>query len=174
MLTYVFISGAIEHPLKATIFRREFSNTCPSVRSWRKEKTTMPMSVTPHDGGNGVLVKGYGHISDDEYREVVFSRLSKLKQDYVGRKYCLYDYSDVESVSVQSQTINEAGTQTVAAFRNNPDVVTAVAAPSDLTFGLARMWSAWLGPMRDNARLFRDKGSAERWIREEFPGGNAA
>ena len=130
----------------------------------------MPMIMTTLNDGQGLLVKGYDHVSDDEYRDLVFGRLARLKSDYIGRKYCIYDYSGVESVGVHSQTINDTGVQTAAALDKNPHVLTAVVAPSDLTFGLARMWSAWLGHRRTNMRLFRSRESAERWIRQEFPG----
>lgn len=129
--------------------------------------------MTPVNDGKGLLVKGCGHISDQEYRHFIFDKLLQIPGETVEHRFCFHDYSGVESVGVHNETISEAGKRAAAVFENNPDVLMAVAAPSDLIFGLANMWSAWADKKRANTRLFRDSKEARQWLRKEVFGSQA-
>ena len=128
----------------------------------------MPITLTPLSDGKGIIVKGHGHVSDEEYREFISDKLLKLPENYAGGTFCFHDYSEVESVDVEAKTISETGLKAAELFEKHPDIQMAVAAPTDLIFGLARMWTAWLGTESANARLFRDSDTARQWLREEY------
>ena len=62
----------------------------------------MPITMTPVNDGKGLLVKGCGHISDQEYRHFIFDRLLQIPGETVEHRFCFHDYSGVESVGVHS------------------------------------------------------------------------
>ncbi|MEM9336136.1 MAG: hypothetical protein AAGA33_14915 [Pseudomonadota bacterium] len=133
----------------------------------------MPISMTPVNEGRGLLVKGYGHVTDSEYRNFVFGKLLQHPGNKVEHEFCFHDYTEVESVDVANETISQTGKLASALFDKNPHVLMAVAVPSDLLFGLANMWSAWAKRSESNTRLFRDSEAARQWLREEVFGNQA-
>ncbi|MEM6514476.1 MAG: hypothetical protein AAF660_15805 [Pseudomonadota bacterium] len=133
----------------------------------------MPFSMRPLNDGKGLLVKGFGHVSDQEYRDFVQNALVPQTDDTVSHKFCFHDYTDVESVGVHSETISETGRRAAKLFENNPGMLMAVAAPSDLVYGLANMWSVWADNEDTQTRLFRDSEKAREWLRAEVFGSQA-
>lgn len=52
--------------------------------------------------------------------------------------------------------------------KNNRDIVIAAAMPSDLAFGLGRMWQAYADETGWKSHAFRAREEAENWVQNEL------
>jgi len=64
-----------------------------------------------------------------------------------------------------AQWIRSAGKADREILKNNPGLVFAVIAESDLVFGMARVWQAFLDDFAPHARIFRTLDEAQAWLK---------
>jgi hypothetical protein len=95
----------------------------------------------------------------DEYRFLGFpGRIAKWR-------YCIIDLTFVEAMNINSDDIRSVAQQNKRiASLTVPGVLLAVASPSDLGFGLARISEVLIEDIRWETMVFRSRDEANRWI----------
>ncbi|HMD18090.1 MAG TPA: hypothetical protein VKH18_15605 [Terriglobales bacterium] len=87
-----------------------------------------------------------------------------ISKSYV--RWLLIDETEatLEISATEIQTIRQQNDRLAAVL---PDLVTAVLVPSDVGFGMARMWEILTARPGWSTRAFRSRPEAEAWLREE-------
>ena len=70
------------------------------------------------------------------------------------------DLSEVERIEATTVTISTEARRSIFA----PGARRAVYAPTDVAFGMARMWAAYAEAQGEQIEVFRDRSGAEDWV----------
>ncbi len=57
---------------------------------------------------------------------------------------------------------------TTVASKVNPNICLASVVPEDLAFGMVRMWGGYAQDLAWTFRMFRSRGEAEQWLRDQI------
>ena len=102
-----------------------------------------------------------GGVDDAEFTGSYFEILNALDFSLVNRE--LADLSGIESIDLSTGAIQTVAEKTNRMLKGN-SFKTAVYAPSDLGFGLARMYLAYADAGGEIVNVFRSLPEAERWL----------
>lgn len=129
----------------------------------------MPFSTRPFDDGRGSLVMGVGEVTANEVLEAY---RGYFEPEAVRRRlYVLADFTRITAVAAHSQITAQIARMGQATAVHNPrDGAVAVVGTSDLAFGMARMWQAYvderLSAIGWSTLATRDMDEAVRWMVE--------
>ena len=118
--------------------------------------------------GQGVVFEAYGVVTSQEYFDTFVTYFNEPDEVFLPLRFSLTDLTDVEHVDISTEDVADLGLLARDAYERNSDSIVAFAAPSDLTYGLAKVWTAWTGPRTWTTNLLRDRPSAERWLRNQL------
>lgn len=124
----------------------------------------MPIEVHILQDGMGRLWLRRGVVTGKEI--IAHNERILSSKSYQGVRWLLID--DTEStleISAAEVRILKQQDDRIAAVL--PELVTAVVVPSDLGFGMARMWEILTERPGWSVRAFRSRPKAEAWLREE-------
>jgi hypothetical protein len=105
-----------------------------------------------------VLCRAWGVLSNEDLRE--HYQLIGADPEFRSHYRQLGDLRDVTRLIADSSAIAAAASLTVFA----PGTRRALIAPSDITFGLARMFASYAEDVGQLVRVFRDARDAEEWL----------
>ncbi len=125
----------------------------------------MPYEILSEDGGKRITVNFWGLVtlSDifDSFKDR-FSDIEAIKRLRVN----IADYTDVDEVRVTGAEVREL----LPIFRDlaskNNSAILVVIAPTDLKFGLSRIWDLGLYDLACHHNVFRSREDAMEWIAE--------
>ncbi len=126
----------------------------------------MPVELKYFSDGYGIELVGSGVVTGEEIQDcnrVIYSGDMLLRQ-----KYQLINLTDVEELVVSNTDITELAHQDIEASKTNPDIIIAVVAKDNLSFGLARMWEAHADKATFKTMVFRERREALAWIKEQM------
>jgi len=113
---------------------------------------------------NGCLYRNWsGVVSSDE----LFESIVLVKRDILNglpADKALYDFSETSKIDITNRDIRKYSVKCIEIARLSPNVKAAVVAPSDLIFGLARMWEMQIDENRWHVKVFRSRELAESWL----------
>jgi hypothetical protein len=114
-------------------------------------------------GARGVPGRhGSSHRAGDSRREDESPESDRLK----GLHYGLIDLTDVAELRVTRDDVLEFMQVDMQIALIVPRALAvAIVAPSDLAFGIARMWEAFAEVTRWNTHVFRSRADADPWLR---------
>lgn len=76
----------------------------------------------------------------------------------------IVDLSQASKISVGQPTIRQLAQTAVQVHADTVGTKVAIYAPTDLTFGLSRMYSVFVGASPDLYRVFRERDAAVAWL----------
>ena len=126
----------------------------------------MPIEIYDLDNGLGVLIKGHGVVTNDEYSNTLKNHLTQDPDKIKKYRYSLSDYTEVTKAEVRTETIKFIANLCISASKVNPNVVLATVSSQDLIFGLSRMWEALSIETSWEIKVFKGKEEAKEWIAE--------
>lgn len=126
----------------------------------------MPLEITYPNNGEGIEVCALGHINHSEILEAYDEIYSE--ENIKKRKYFLIDRSECKEDSMSNEGIQQIAARDSYALKVNPNLVIAHIAPTDFQYGLTRMWQAHMGDDQFSIKIFRDRKSAEAWIKSKL------
>jgi len=88
-------------------------------------------------------------------------------KSYEGVRWLIIDETAVTSLDLSSEQIRTIKQQDDRLERVLPQLVTAVIVPSDLVYGMTRMWEMVTERPGWSVQAFRSAAEAEAWLREE-------
>ena len=125
----------------------------------------MPIKISDLDGGLGNLILGSGVIDDKEYLKAFREHLMQDAAKFRRYRYSLGDWTQVTQVNVTNDAIHQIADLCKKVSSVNPDAVVAVAAKSDVVFGLSRMSQLLMDETGWEHKVFRNREDAEEWIK---------
>ncbi len=128
----------------------------------------MPIRQTYICNGQGVVFEASGVVTSEEFFDTFVNYFNSPDDIFLPLKFSLTDLTAVERVEISTEDVADLGLTAKEAYQRNSDSIVAFAAPDDLTYGLAKVWTAWTGPQTWTTNLLRDRPSAERWLRNEL------
>jgi hypothetical protein len=85
-----------------------------------------------------------------------------------GPRFCVFDFSAIESFEVDRTAVERVAAQdVVAAASALPDLAVAVVAPHPVSFGMARMWEAKVAETEWRTKVVRSRPEALEWLAEQ-------
>jgi hypothetical protein len=124
----------------------------------------MPVEITDVDDGLGNLITATGVVTDDEYVESCRRHLTQDPARFARYRFSLADFSQATRLDVSTEAIRQVVDLCIQAAEANADTVVAVVVPTDLGFGLARMWEMLSSRTSWEIRVFREVEVARSWI----------
>jgi hypothetical protein len=126
----------------------------------------MPVENIRTDNGLGVITRCSGELATDEFTEAIRQRYTP--DDALQKiRYFITDHTEVTQFQLSTHDIVALTKITVAASRKNPAIRLASVVPTDLGYGLVRMWHGYAYELAWKSRLCRTRAEAEQWLREE-------
>lgn len=126
----------------------------------------MPVDLRFLDDGAGLLLACHGPVTGDEIiqqNEELLHAPDRLQQ----LRYAVVDLAAASSFDASVYDAQFASEQDRRIAALVPQLVVVLIAPSDLTFGMARMWEALVEPLGWSTHAFRSKGDADAWLHQE-------
>ena len=124
----------------------------------------MPISFHVADAGIGLLYRLWGHNTAAE----VLDLQRDVEPHLAGVRYILIDTSETETLAMDRAGIQQVAAGDVRLAARHPGIVVAVFCPSDIAFGMARMYETLSEQSSWRIRVFRDRDKAEAWLRSEL------
>jgi len=126
----------------------------------------MPLEIAYPDNGQGIKICALGYIEPSEileaYKEIYSEKHIKKK------KYFLIDRSECMENYMTNEGIREIAAHDNYALKVNPNLIIAHITPTDFQYGLTRIWLANMDDDQFSIRIFRERKSAEAWIKNKL------
>jgi hypothetical protein len=131
----------------------------------------MPFANHFVDGGKGLHRVGTGLVTGPEMLDVIRGE-SADDERYRRLRYELVDFSATTQMKITLEETRRVVERSRRMADWAPGIVVAVAAPLDITYGIARMWHSVYDDVAWKRNLFRDRAEALAWIRQQLPYGD--
>lgn len=127
----------------------------------------MPYEITYFETDGGVLTKYYGVVTDSDIINSMKERFSS--DDKVSSyRYAMTDCSDVEKFEVSPEVMKESAETSKKVSIINKNIVVVAIMPTDLEFGMGRIWQAYSYQTGWNTKIVRTRKEAEDWLRNKL------
>jgi len=126
----------------------------------------MPVRVEYTKDEMGVVLYHEGVVTGEE----LYISISSVFQDsrYPRMKYWIGDRSDCTQFLPDYEWQKKIVGLNSKESSRNPGMLLALVSPKDLTFGMSRMFQTISEGDLFKTEVFRDRDSAEKWIKEEL------
>jgi hypothetical protein len=126
----------------------------------------MPVRVEYTEDGIGVVLRHEGVATGRE----LYSSVSLVYNDkrYTNLKYWIGDRTDCTQFLPDYEWQKKIVGLNRKESSRNPGMLLALVSPKDLTFGMSRMFQTISEGDLFKTEVFRDRDSAEKWIKEEL------
>lgn len=122
----------------------------------------MPYSISYQDDG-GVVTTYSGVITDEELTQSARERTTPIEKVEAYR-YLLSDFTGVTAFEVSSDGIGVAAREASRLIQQNPEIRVAIILPTDLEYGMGRMWQSRTKESDDKTMLVRTMEEARKWL----------
>ncbi len=123
----------------------------------------MPCDVSLENDGSRVFVRYYGRLTTDELYESARKRFADPQQ-LESFEVIMVDYSDVTEMEINDLNIKVLASCYSDASKLVSGVIVAVICPSDLQYGLGRMWQGYIDDIHWEHMVFRTHDEANTWV----------
>lgn len=134
----------------------------------------MPYAITIDSTRKGLITTYSGELITAEFvcctREKFIHGEEFLSKEYVDSfNYSLSDMTDVTRIDIDLDAIKSNAALSEKALELNTDGIMIVVCPTDLEFGLSRLWQTYAEAGTDRIKLFRNRQEADQWLERTFP-----
>ena len=105
----------------------------------------MPLEIRDVDGGLGNIITGSGDLAEDEILAAYEKHFAQDAEKYAKYHYTLADYTNVTKMEISSNAVRRIAELSIQSADINPDPVVAIVANQALIYGMARMWTSFVG-----------------------------
>ncbi len=123
----------------------------------------MPYKITKLEDG-GVVIDYEGIVTSKENAEAHKKVLGTNPDQFKKISYVISDFSKAININHTSEEIHKVASMSRQKLELNPKIVLALIVPSNLFYGLGRMWQVLLEEEHHRAGLFKTKEEAEIWV----------
>ena len=130
------------------------------------EGKDMPVQIKYIQGGIGIEFILSGDVTGVEIiaanKEIYYyDNLSQLKYKFIDKSTCT-------EYCVTGEELKIIAEQDKKASKINRNITVVFVSPTDLQYGMSRMWQVYAAETGFQSKIFNDRKSAEEWIREKF------
>jgi len=118
------------------------------------------------DCGRKLLLRATGKLTASDISSNQ-AALEQQKDALRNLQTCLLDFTEVSAMSLTADEIQQLAERDKQLARLLPPITIAVAAPTDVVFGLTRMWEVFAEGTRWQTRVFRSRTEAEAWLQSQ-------
>jgi len=127
----------------------------------------MPIEINDCDGGLGNIIECREIVTDQEFVDSFKGHLTQDKTKFAKYRFSFTDLTAITETDLSNESIDIIVQLCIDASKANPDPFVAIAADSDLLYGLSRMYEI-LGSRIDwETKVFRSRKDAVEWIKEK-------
>ncbi len=126
----------------------------------------MPIKIKYTDDGLGVKIIAYDIATGVEIIEA--NNRINTGNNFASLKYKIADRTDCNEYQVSSADVKIIAEQERDAVKLNPELFVAMIAPSDLHFGMSRMYQSLMADLGFECEIFKDRKSADTWIENKL------
>ena len=127
----------------------------------------MSIRVSSTADGIGVVFTSYGVLTGQDLLEAT-ERLRALIEANPACRYLLIDHSAIAEENVDTESLKAIAEQTEDNLRTIPEGLVAIAAPSDVLFGLSRLWAMRAEHPKLVTEVTRTKETAIAWLEQQL------
>ncbi len=123
----------------------------------------MPYEIAIENNGSRIITRYYGKLIMPEINAAYDERFTDIEKI---KKYRLLinDYTDVSEVSTDGLDVPRLARAYLWASTHNSEVVVVNVMPTDLEFGLGRMWEGYVSDMPWKENVVRTREEARSWF----------
>jgi len=115
----------------------------------------------------GVITEYHGALTSEIIRKCTIERYAS-KERNENLKYILNDYTELISFDITSEDVITVAKMAVNVSKINKDIVIVGIMPTDLEFGMGRMWQAYADETGWNSLVVRSRSEGEAWIEKQI------
>lgn len=133
----------------------------------------MPYEISVDNARHGLITTYSGELSNEEFLSCTQEKFNQgeefLSKEYIESfKYSLSDLSAVSRIDIDMDTIKSNAALSEKALSMSTEGIMVVVAPTDLEFGLSRLWQTYAEAGSDRIKLFRTRAEADTWLSANF------
>lgn len=126
----------------------------------------MAIKINYIDDGIGIEIIASGRVTGDE---IIEAHREIYNDDNLYRqKYQLIDRTECTDYDVSTEQVQKIAAIDNLASKSNPNIVIAIISPSDLQFGMSRVWQVHVQESNFPTQVFRDRVAAEKWLKDQL------
>ena len=126
----------------------------------------MAIKINYLDGGIGIEIVAAGIVSGDEVLEA--HKEIYNEENLHRQRYQIIDRTRCDYYCVRPEELEKIAALDITAAKINPNIVIAIVSPTDLQHGMSRIWQKYVQNSPLITRIFRDRPSADAWIKEQM------
>ena len=126
----------------------------------------MTIQIKYIDGGIGVEIIGSGVVTGADI--IAANKEIYRNENFYRQRYQIVDRTKCTKYEVSHKEIIIVAEQDKVAAKTNPNIIIAFISTSPLQYGISRMYQAYVGDEGFLTEVFRDRKSAEKWIKEQL------
>jgi hypothetical protein len=126
----------------------------------------MAIKIRYLDGGIGIEIVASGIVSGDEAIEA--HKEIYNQQNLHRQRYQIIDRTRCNYYCIRPEEIEKIAALDIAAAKINPNIVIAIVSSNDLQYDMSRVWQIHVQNSPLRTRIFRDRPSADAWIKEQM------
>ena len=126
----------------------------------------MPIEIHYTDDNIGINFCAVGEVSGKE----IIEHLKEVYQSDVfpSLKYWIVDREKCLKYDVSAKEVNEVAEISKRAAKINPELLEIIISPTDLQYGVSRMYQAYIGDDGFKTMIVRDRKSADEYLKTEM------
>jgi hypothetical protein len=126
----------------------------------------MPVQINFIEDGLGIEFISSGIVTGSEI-------IQANEKIYTGEilprlRYKIIDRTNCTEYNVTTKDIQIIASQDRKASQINPNIIIAIISTTPLQYGMSRMWEAYVDETGFQMELFKDRGSADKWLRNKL------
>ena len=126
----------------------------------------MPIQIKYIEGGLGVEFIGSDVVTGTDIIEA--NKEIYSNENFSRQRYQIVDRTNCAEFQVSNEEIRIIAEQDKAAAKTNPNIIIALISKTDLQYGISRVYSALVGDSGFLTEIFRDRKTAEEWVKKQL------
>ena len=126
----------------------------------------MSIQIKYIEGGLGVEFIGSDVVTGTDIIEA--NKEIYSNENFSRQRYQIVDRTNCAEFQVSNEEIRIIAEQDKAAAKTNPNIIIALISKTDLQYGISRVYSALVGDSGFLTEIFRDRKTAEEWVKKQL------
>lgn len=127
----------------------------------------MPYEVIFQKSDGGVITIYSGVVTDEDLLQSANSKCRSVER-MMSYRYALTDCSNVTEFNVTTEAVIKNAEIAKSAFAINSNILFVAAVPTDLMFGLSRLWQVYADESDRHTKVVRSREEADIWLAERL------
>ena len=128
----------------------------------------MSYKITYQEYDGGVVTVYRGTVTDKEMVNSANERITPTNK-VKSYKYLLSDFTNVDDFKITTNGIKAVANISNLMFQLNANILVVIVVPSDLKYGMGRMWQAYTCVDDENkTQIARTRDEAIEWLKQNL------